>query len=177
MGWTTSCGWHSLKQTIRERTENQTNRAGTTWECLAKCYRGASFKGTLWVLWRITRTDGTVKIIIGCDLIRYWKGDGFGYKDMSADMHPFQYNCPIKYLLMEELTFDEGEGLITWIGGILSKYKRKDSPLYKKALIKFPTAIEKYDAWKVEADKPFVPTKMVTIEEMFPNGIPTLDPI
>jgi len=177
MGWTTSSSWGSLKSVIADRVQNETNQNGTTFEFIAKCYKGAPFQGTLWSLCKRTQTNGTVRISINCDLIKYFGSKtGFGYKDMDASMHPFRYNCPLKYILTEGLTFDEGDDLLTWIGGVLTNYKKKDSPIYKKALLKFPTAIEKYVAWKVEADKPFVPKKMVTMEEMFPNGIPSLDP-
>ncbi len=178
MGWTTCREWQHLRNIVYHLTATSTNPGGTKFETLTKSYRGAPYKGTLWTLGQNTKEDGTVYKYIGCYLLRYYgKNEGFGYKDMDASMHPYQYNCPISYLL-EDLIYDKdgSKDFIPWVGGVLSKYKNKESKNYKKALLKYPTAIKAYEEWAIEAAKPFVPKKMVTIEEMFPDGIPVVDP-
>lgn len=170
MGWTTNYSWKHLKDVIKELTQNQTNDKRVR-ECLAHCYRGASFKGTLWTVWLITKPDGTSYRYIGCDLIQYYKRDGecFGYKDLEAGMGPYQINCPLSYLLMEKYDYDYEKGtFIEWVGRVLSNYKKKDSPLYKKALKAFPNAIQIHldEKAKRDSEPPFIPKKMVHFSEI-----------
>jgi hypothetical protein len=180
MGWTTSYDWQHLRSIIFHLTATSTNGNGTKWETATKSYRGAPYKGTLWTLGKNTKADGTIVQYIGCFLIKYYgKREGFGYKDMDASMHQFQYNCPISYLL-EDLVYDTdgSKDFIPWVGGVLSKYKNKESKNYKKAVAKYPTAIKAYEDYIAERlANPFVPTKMVTVQEMFPDGIPSIDPV
>jgi len=180
MGWTTSYSWQKLRNIISERTQNSTNQYGTKWELLAKCYRGAPYAGVLWTVWKVTKAEGTSLAYIGCDLIKYYgKNEGFGYKDMSADMHPFRYNCPISFILNDAILANgpdvNTKTYLEWVGGVLTHYKKnKESKNYKKALEKYPTAIKLYEDHVAEAKaNPFNPKKMVTMEEMFPDGIPT----
>ena len=182
MGWTTSYGWQKLRNIIFERTQDSTNKNGTKWELQAKCYRGAPYAGVLWTVWKVTKAEGTSFAYIGCDLIKYYgKNEGFGYKDQSADMHPFRYNCPLSFILNENILANTVEvntkTYLEWVGGVLTHYKNKESKNYKKALEKYPFSIEMYNDYKKEQkENPFIPKKMVTMEEMFPNGIPSIDP-
>ncbi len=167
MGWTTCYSWNKLPKIISHLTENETNSSGTIRECLNHCYRGASFKGTLWTVWSITRADGTKFKYIGCDLIQYYKGDlAFGYKDMEASMHPYKYNCPLSYLLIEGLDYPPDKGnFIDWVGGVLLNYKNKNSPIYKKALEKYPNALEAYKNYGIEISKPMEFKKQVFLSK------------
>lgn len=173
MGWTTSNRW-TRKSLIQERIQREvTQHSGTIRECLAHCYKGAPWKGTLWTVWKLTKVDGTVIKYIGCDLLQYYKNDGgcWGYKDLEASMGVNQTNCPLSYLLMETYDYDYDKGyFIEWVGRVLTDYKKKDSNLYKKTLKAFPNAIPAYIEAKAKADAegPFIPKKMVNFSEIVP---------
>src|SRR5207244_4304144 len=106
MGWLFKEGC-SRKELIAERTEDwdRTKDGGTQIKstCLAHCYRGGSFSGILWSVWERTFTkngqqaEPTQRWIV-CDLMRYQRDYGWGYKDMEESMHPYYYSCPLKYL-------------------------------------------------------------------------------
>ena len=111
MGW--SFGWNTRRELIAhlirneqyERTpEGQTDKILVTRTCLKHCFKGSPFKGTLWTVWEITRTRpgedqpyGTDRYI-GCDLLQYYRGNNWGYKDICESMGPREINCPLSYL-------------------------------------------------------------------------------
>lgn len=173
MGWTTSNRW-TRKSLIAERVEGEvTSHSGTIRECLAHCYKGAPWKGTLWSVWKLTKVDGTTIKYIGCDLLQWsnYEGGSWGYKDMEAGMGVNQYNCPLSYLLMGPFDYDQEKGyFINWVGCILKNYKKKDSPLYKKVLKAYPNAIQYHldEEARRAAEPPFIPKKMVNISEIIP---------
>ena len=106
MGWLFTAG-STRRSLINERKSNW-DTAGpdsvlvkTT--CLAHCYRGGVFAGVLWTVWERTFTrDGQEtepsQRWIGCDLLRYQKDYGWGYKDMEECMFPNYLSCPVRYL-------------------------------------------------------------------------------
>lgn len=171
MGWTTSNRW-TRKSLIQELTQYEVSRhSGTTHECLAHCYKGAPWKGTLWAVWKLTRSDGTIIKFIACYLIQYsnYEGGSWGYKDLEAGMGLNQTNCPLSYLLMEKYDYDYEKGyFIEWVGRVLTNYKKKDSPLYKKALKAFPNAIQIHldEKAKRDSEPPIVLKKMVHFSEI-----------
>ena len=107
MGWLFKEGY-SRKQLIAERIEGWEHTTDTgvlvVSKCLAHCYRGGVFSGVLWSVWeRNTFTkDGQLlqptERWIACDLLRYERNYGWGYKPMSETMHPYYYSCPLSYL-------------------------------------------------------------------------------
>tara|TARA_R110002049_G_scaffold215606_1_gene387087 strand:+ start:46905 stop:47339 length:435 start_codon:yes stop_codon:yes gene_type:complete len=108
MGWLFRNG-STRRGLIEERTEGweRTNPDGLviTSTCLAHCYRGASFSGVLWSVWERTfNKDGTesspTQRWIQCDLLRYQRDFGWGYKDMEESSGPYFFSCPIKYIRM-----------------------------------------------------------------------------
>lgn len=172
MGWTSNSGW-TRKSLIAERVAGETNRHGTIRECLAHCYKGAPWKGSLWSLWKLTHTDGSVIRYIGCDLLQCY-GGVWCYKDLEAGMGLNQINCPLSYLLMGPFDYDYEKGyFIEWVGEILNNYKKKDSPLYKKVLKAYPNAIQLHlDAVdRRAAEPPFIPKKMVNFSEIVPKDL------
>jgi len=174
MGWTTSTRW-TRKSLIAERIAGETNRNGHIRECLAHCFKGAPWKGTLWTCWKVTRPDGTIIKYIGCDLLQYSNYDkSWGFKDIEAGMGPSQTNCPLSYLLMEKYDYDYEKGyFIEWVGRVLINYKKKESPLYLKALKAFPNAIQIHldEKAKRDSEPPFVFKKMVHFSEIIPKGL------
>lgn len=176
MGWTTSNRW-TRKSLIAERIEGEVTRhSGTIRECLAHCYKGAPWKGTLWTVWKLTKVDGTIVKFIGCDLLQWsnYEGGSWGYKDLEASMGLNQTNCPLSYLLMEKYDYDYEKGyFIEWVGRVLTDYKKKDSPLYKKALKAFPNAIQIHldEKAKRDSEPPVVFKKMVHFSEIIPKGL------
>lgn len=101
MGW--AFGWDRRKELINDLTEDR----GTKTVCIKKCYRGGFRTGVLWSVWEYTEpvTWGDRVIPIGyryirCDLLRYYRNQGWGYKDMTESMGPYYYSCPKSYLAM-----------------------------------------------------------------------------
>ena len=172
MGWLTSNRW-TRKSLIAERISGETNSDGTVRECLSHCYKGAPWKGTLWTCWKITKANGTIIKYIGCDLLQWsnYEGGSWGFKDIEAGMGPYQTNCPLSYLLMEKYDYDYEKGtFIEWVGRVLTNYKKKESPLYKKALKAFPNAIQIHldEKAKRDSEPPVVFKKMVHFSEIVP---------
>ncbi len=111
MGWLFRSG--SIRRSlIEERTEGweKVNADGLiiTSTCLAHCYRGGTFSGVLWSVWERTfvcddHAAEPAQRWIQCDLLRYQRDFGWGYKDMEESCGPFYYSCPLKYLRMVPL--------------------------------------------------------------------------
>jgi hypothetical protein len=108
MGWLFKYG-ETLKQIIARRTAGweTTLDEGTFVKtaCLRHCYRGCAFSGVLWTVFERTFTkDGTevrpTEKWIGCDLLRWQRDYGWGYKDMEEAMGPYQFSCPLGYLAL-----------------------------------------------------------------------------
>ena len=106
MGWLFRSSW-TRKDLIAERTKDWSRdlEDGTTVMTtrLAHCYRGNLYCGVLWVVWGRTFTKDGQEIQsherwITCDLLRYERDSGWGYKDMCESEHPYYYSCPMKYL-------------------------------------------------------------------------------
>ena len=120
MGWLFKCGY-SRRDMIRDRAEEweRTTDDGVLVKsiCLAHCYRGGAFSGVLWTVWERTFTkEGhqaqATERWIGCDLLRYQKDFGWGYKDMEESMFPFYYSCPLGYL--EKVPIGQFGGHAEW---------------------------------------------------------------
>ena len=116
MGWTFIHN-STREQIIREQTapfndkDSKYNTRDTYINiiCLKKCYKGASFAGTLWKVMEVThrrKSDDSITKVeryIGCDLLRYSNYENshaWGYKDMDESMGPTVVNCPLSYLEM-----------------------------------------------------------------------------
>lgn len=88
-------GWYTRKDVIRHLIKDDEPRLKT----LAHCVRGN-------ILWTVQKWDNTADPFIGCYiLLGPVKGDGndpyaCGYKGMDESVHPYYYNCPVRYLDM-----------------------------------------------------------------------------
>lgn len=131
MGWLFKSG-STRKQLIAERTSNWTREGAesvtVTTTCLAHCYRGNVYSGVLWATWERTYTkDGEqaqpTERWITCDLLRYQKDYGWGYKDMDESMHPYYYSCPLKYL--DLVPIDIYGGNAEWRDGVRTHHARR----------------------------------------------------
>jgi hypothetical protein len=117
---------------IAERTKDweTTGPEGSTVasKCLAHCYRGNTYSGVLWAVWerRIIKDGVQVRPVerwITCDLLRYQRDYGWGYKDMDESAHPYYYSCPLKYLGM--VPIDQYGGNKDWREGVRANHARK----------------------------------------------------
>jgi hypothetical protein len=123
MGWLFKHGY-SRKDLLEERAKCWETTSGEMLVksvCLAHCYRGGVYSGILWSVWERTFTkDGqTVRPTerwITCDLLRYRKDFGWGYKDMEELMHPYYYSCPLGYL--DLVPIDQYGGNAEWREGV-----------------------------------------------------------
>lgn len=96
MGWLFRIGI-TRKGLVEERTAAW-EREGVQTTCLAHCYRGNPYSGVLWTVWERVGPDHPTERWIGCDLLRYDRNDGWGYKDMDESVGPYYYSCPLGYL-------------------------------------------------------------------------------
>lgn len=120
MGWLFKYGY-TRKNMIADRI--------TPWEnappdgmivkstCIAHCYRGGVFSGILWTVWERTFSKDEQQVEsaqrwIACDLLRYQRDYGWGYKDMDECMHPYFYSCPLSYL--DLVPIDQFGGNAEW---------------------------------------------------------------
>jgi len=58
---------------------------------------------TLWAVIEYTQDAGMRKAghrFIACFLMRSYRGEGWGYKDLDESMGPTEVSCPMKYLAM-----------------------------------------------------------------------------
>ena len=131
MGWLFRSG-STRKELIAERTENWTREGAEgviiTTTCLAHCYRGNVYSGVLWAAWERTFVkDGEEtqpkERWITCDLLRYQRDVGWGYKDMDESAHPYYYSCPLGYLDLVPL--DTFGGNAEWREAVRSHHARR----------------------------------------------------
>ena len=124
MGWLFKAG-STRKELVEERTRSWAGAGAdntvVSTVSLAHCYRGNPFSGVLWAVWERTSTkDGQqaqpTERWITCDLLRYQKDYGWGYKDLDESMHPFYYSCPLGYL--EKVPIDQYGGNAEWREGV-----------------------------------------------------------
>jgi hypothetical protein len=105
MGWTFPY-YATRKSVIAELTDHYVSE-NKLFErtCLAKCYKGSNFKGTLYAVFenKHFNADGTLEktvryIFVG--LLQCRKMDGqmtWGYKDLEESMGPGECGCPVSY--------------------------------------------------------------------------------
>ncbi len=131
MGWLFRDG-STRRELIEERSKNweRTTEDGMLVKsaCLAHCYRGGFGSGVLWSVWERTFTrDGQnvqpTERWIACDLLRYQRDYGWGYKDMEESMHPYYYSCPSSYLAM--VPIDQYGGNAEWREGVKAHHERR----------------------------------------------------
>ena len=76
-------------------------------ESIAHSIRG----NVLWQVRQITYPNGTIARYISCDLLSK-QDNSWGYKDMDESVHPYYYNCPLKFLDMApEVSADWRKGV------------------------------------------------------------------
>jgi hypothetical protein len=141
MGWLFPYG-ATRKSLIADRTqpwERQVGEMLVRSECLKHCFRGGSFRGVLWTVWRRTFVVAGVEVQkeerwIGCDLFQYSKdNDGFGYKDMTEAEHPYFYSCPLGYL--SEVPIDKFGGNEEWRAIVIEHQRRQAEKRKPRAII------------------------------------------
>jgi len=99
MGWTIQYDFIPRKQFFAELTGLQEHTSGDRSECLKRLYRGAPYKGVLYTLWRRLTPAGQEKYrYVMVFLIALCRPSGWGYKDMSHDMCPYNFSCPLSWL-------------------------------------------------------------------------------
>jgi hypothetical protein len=93
-------GWLSYSNTGKQAVVRQIKLdydATTQWSLVGN---------NLWALYTVSQkdVDYNPNNVLGQKVIllfrlEYFKNDkGYGYKDMCESMHPYQYNCPLKFL-------------------------------------------------------------------------------
>ena len=117
MGW-----WYqrcSRKDLIKELTEEHSwsLKDGTPVKqvCLAKTFKGAPWKGTLYAVFERTVNGKDADRYIMVFLLQHTNHQNdpmWGYKEMDEDMGPYMDGCPVKY-------FD----LVPWCGKIRHGYE------------------------------------------------------
>ena len=131
MGWLFKCG-STRRGLIEERIKGweRTKSDGLliTSRCLAHCYRGGAFTGVLWSVWertftRIGEVADPTQRWIQCDLLRYQRDYGWGYKDMEESCGPYYFSCPLKYLRM--VPIEQYGGNASWRNEVREYHERR----------------------------------------------------
>ena len=131
MGWLFRSG-STRRDLVSERTKDWTREGAEgvsiTTTCLAHCYRGNVYSGVLWAVWERTFVkDGqeiqSTERWITCDLLRYQKDYGWGYKDMDESVHPYYFSCPLGYL--DLVPIDTYGGNAEWREEVRSHHARR----------------------------------------------------
>jgi hypothetical protein len=139
MGWYYTNG-PTRKELISELSEGRirTSDQGVTitTTCLASCYRGGVFSGTLWSVWQRTFSISGTQASpnqrwIKCDLMRCDNGL-WGHKPLEESMHPYHYSCPLGYLA--KVPLEEFGGNAEWREGVQSYHKRQAERRQQKRL-------------------------------------------
>ena len=95
MGWLFTQG--ASKADIIHKLVSKEENDKRRWETIAHCVRG----NVLWAVNQITyKQDNRQERFIVCYLLRSSEDCGWGYKDMTESMFPYQFSCPLKYLDM-----------------------------------------------------------------------------
>lgn len=94
-------GYPSKKSIVEEVTKSWSPRPGYENRCIAKCWRGGIFSGTLWAVFEHRDWTGNQERWI-CAFAMDCKGNvrdlGWGYKPVEESMGPYQLSCPLGYL-------------------------------------------------------------------------------
>jgi len=104
MGW--SYGW-TTKKAMTESIMRPWETADCKVQFIAQCWRGNAWSGVHWAVCERTYTNGEVKRTVVCVLMQC-SGGQWGYKDMSEDMGPYYYSCPLGYLALAQPEPTEG---------------------------------------------------------------------
>lgn len=74
-------------------------------------------------LWLLLRRTATGRKFIGLILLAKERGGGWGSKDLSEDMHPYYYDCPLS--LLEAADEPESQDAATWRAKVREYHARK----------------------------------------------------
>lgn len=115
MGWLFTRGL-SRKDLIKERVQKYED-ANMVMTTLAYCVRG----NCLWMVRESTSKNfGDSIKFIELDLLGSNKSDGWGYKDMEEQMHPYYYSCPLAYLEMVPVACEK------WREGVRAYHEKQN---------------------------------------------------
>ena len=145
MGWL--FGWNTRKELI----ENLVSGNGV--KTLKHCMVG----NNMWAVQEYDRTDGTTARFICLYMMkgRNYSRDGWGYKDVSEDMGPYETSCPASYL---DLVPDPGGYATEWRARVLSRALKAEQKFSVGQMVK---------VWG----------KTYTVTEVLPHGKYRLDGI
>ena len=112
-------GW-LFKQITKDDLVKELTTSTETATCLDYSLRG----NVLYSVWEFKETG---KRLIGIDTIDYDRRDNtYGYKNMSEAWHPYNYDCPLKFLkLVPEVANQE------WRDKVISLHTAKKEALNK----------------------------------------------
>lgn len=131
-------------------------------KCIAKCFKGSAFAGTLYAVFEdtITMPDGTPDLLgshrwIFVALMQYSRRDeGWGYKDMDESMGPSESKCPLSYFDMvpcpDNVSAKRWRERCRWDREIvalktsLNKKLRKGEMLRQDAQLQYNAAVKEY---------------------------------
>jgi len=97
MGWDFCDAWKSKADVLKAETYDGRFGPGSHAMAVQKVRKGA------WVLWEHTTKPSTRFI----EFLLIERQDGcYGVKSMTAEMHPYYYDCPALWLDIAGVTFD-----------------------------------------------------------------------
>jgi hypothetical protein len=176
MGWTFIPGSRRssvIEELVQHQNWEREDGSKVLRKCLTKCYKGSSFKGTLYAVFEdtVTAPDGTPDLLashrwIFVAMMQYSKRDeGWGYKDMDESMGPCESKCPLSYFEMvpcpdntsarrwrERCRWDRE---VVALKTSLNKKLRKGEVLRQDAQLQYNEAVRAYHALLAAQDAEF----------------------
>lgn len=118
-------GWLFSQGQTRSELIARRNKEWETETHKGKTIRHAARGNVLWAIREVTdKTTGKIDTYIACDLMQGQRGYGWGYKDMSEDMGPHYYTCPLSYL--EQVPAPNGEYSKGWREKVKAYHARRN---------------------------------------------------
>lgn len=99
MGWLISHDLTKAEQ-VAELAQGWSNKNGTGSRCVGHSVRGNVFYGVFEPTIDGKPHNSPESRWISICLLRKDRNAGWGYKNMSESMHPYNYDCPLKFLKM-----------------------------------------------------------------------------
>lgn len=94
-------GWLFTKDATKQEIIHDQTKGWETPDRIVKCIDYSLRGNTLWIIFEaLFKADFKIERFIVCDLLKYEKGYGWGYKDMDESCGPYYYDCPLKFLKM-----------------------------------------------------------------------------
>jgi hypothetical protein len=151
MGWTYSPSWRSKDELVRYLKSPERN--GEHYQILASTVRGQRH----WYVARYQK-DGQDITFIGLDLMQSGREDGWGYKAMDESVHPYYYDCPLKFL---DMVSEPHGSAAEWRAKVREHHQKKAArPQWEAGMI------VTFGGYSYRLESPYAPRKGWSVTRM-----------